>query len=77
MDGFWLLLVGVALPTPMPMALFTFCNLCEIMGEEAVEMLDMGDKTIEWLMVFTPTGDPVNVIGICLVSVDCVVTMVA
>ena len=48
------------------------------MGEDAEEMFDMGDKTIEWLMELIPSADPVNVIGVCLViPTDSAVTTAA
>ena len=78
MDGFWLLPGGVLLVPPSPIILLALCNLCELIGEEVVEMLDIGDKTIEWLFkLFTPMWELVKLMGTCLFPKESVVTIVA
>ena len=78
MVGFWLLPGGVLLLPPSPIILLALCNLCELIGEEVVEMLDIGDKTIEWLFkLFTPMWELVKLMGTCLFPNESVVTIVA
>ena len=78
MEGFWLLPGGVLLVPPSPIILLALCNLCELIGEEVVEMLDIGDKTIEWLFkLFTPMWELVKLMGTCLFPNESVVTIVA
>ena len=78
MEGFWLLPGGVLLLPPSPIILLALCNLCELIGEEVVEMFDIGDKTIEWLFkLFTPMWELVKLMGTCLLPNESVVTIVA
>ena len=63
---------------PSPIILLALCNLCELIGEEVVEMFDIGDKTIEWLFkLFTPMWELVKLMGTCLFPNESVVTIVA